>query len=74
MGDTWFGSVKAATELAKRHSACILQVKTNSKLYPKDYISKALENCPKSGVALTSCASYIIQGGGNDIGCGLIIV
>ena len=23
--------------------------------------------CPKSGVTLTSCASYIIQGGGNDI-------
>ena len=46
MGDAWFGSVKAATELAKRHSASILQVKTNSKLFPKDYISKALENAP----------------------------
>ena len=46
MGDAWFGSVKAATELAKRNSAAFLQVKTNHKLYPKDYINEALEDAP----------------------------
>ena len=46
MGDAWFGSVKAATELAKRNSAAFLQVKTNHKLFPKDYINDALEDAP----------------------------
>ena len=46
MRDAWFGSVKAATELAKRNSASILQVKTNHKLFPKDYIDNALEEAP----------------------------
>ena len=46
MGNAWFGSVKAATELAKRNSASILQVKTNHKPFPKDYIDRALEDAP----------------------------
>ena len=42
-------------------------------VYPNSFLGVILL-CPKSGVALTSCASYIIQGGGNDIGCGLIMI
>ena len=67
MGDAWFGSVKAATELAKRNSASILQVKTNHKLFPKDYIDKALEDAlggthiVLKGMFIVSVYSIIIR-------------
>lgn len=45
-GDAWFGSVTCAVELAQRHYDCVLQIKTNSSLFPKAYIETALENAP----------------------------
>ena len=45
-GDSWFGSVKAAAALAQKGIECVLQVKTNSRLYPKEFIGKALDGAP----------------------------
>jgi hypothetical protein len=45
-GDAWFGSVTCAVELAQHHYGCVLQIKTNSSLFPKAYIETALENAP----------------------------
>ena len=50
-GDAWFGSVRAAMEIGVRGHECILQVKSNSSLYPKDFIKKALDNAP-GGVSI----------------------
>jgi hypothetical protein len=46
MGDAWFGSVKAATALAKKGCKAILQVKTGHGLYPKAFIEEALKDAP----------------------------
>jgi hypothetical protein len=46
MGDTWFGSVKAAAVVAKKGYKTILQVKTGHGLYPKKYIDDALKDAP----------------------------
>ena len=43
LGDSWFGSVKAAAEL---DCEAVFQVKTAHALYPKKYIEKALEGGP----------------------------
>ena len=67
MGDAWSGSVKTVTELAKRNNASFLQVKTNNKLFPKDYIDKALEDTPGGthivlkGMFIVSIYSIIIR-------------
>ena len=45
-GDAWFGSVKAASMAAAKGFRCILQVKGNKALYPKDYIAGIMKNCP----------------------------
>ena len=45
-GDSWFGSVKAAATLADRGIECVLQVKANSGLYPKEFIDNALDGAP----------------------------
>jgi hypothetical protein len=50
-GDTWFGSVKTASELATRRFECMLQVKQYHALYPKDFIEEALKDAP-GGVAI----------------------
>jgi hypothetical protein len=48
-GDAWFGSVTCAAELALHHYDCVLQIKTNSSLFPKAYIETPLENAPGGG-------------------------
>ena len=45
-GDAWFGSVKAAAQLAERGIECILQVKTGHSLFPKAFIENALKDAP----------------------------
>jgi hypothetical protein len=45
-GDAWFGSVRCAAALAREGYKCVLQVKTNSGLYPKTFIEEALEDAP----------------------------
>ena len=45
-GDSWFGSVKAAAEIASRGMHCIFQVKTSHALFPKKFIEDALANTP----------------------------
>ena len=45
-GDSWFGSVKAAAEIAERGMQCCMQVKTSTSLYPKKYIEEALKGNP----------------------------
>jgi hypothetical protein len=44
LSDAWFGSVTCAVELAQHHYDCVLQIKTNSSLFPKASIETALEN------------------------------
>jgi Transposase IS4 len=46
MGDAWFGSVKAATALAKKGYKAILQIKTGHSLFPKQFIEDALKDAP----------------------------
>jgi len=43
MGDTWFGSVKDATDTAEKGMEGIYQVKSNHGLYPKDFIEYSLD-------------------------------
>ena len=45
-GDAWFGSVACAAELSVRGYQAVLQVKTNSGLYPKAFIEEQLKNAP----------------------------
>jgi hypothetical protein len=45
-GDAWFGSVKAAAALGTKGHRAVLQVKNNSGLFPKAFITDALENDP----------------------------
>ena len=45
-GDAWFGSVKAASQMAVRGHQCCFQVKGYSALYPKEYIEDALKDAP----------------------------
>ena len=46
LGDSWFGSVKAAVGLAQEGFECILQVKQNHGLYPKNLITEILKDSP----------------------------
>ncbi len=43
-GNAWYGSVICTVELAQHHYDHVLQIKTNSSLFPKTYIETALEN------------------------------
>lgn len=45
-GDAWFGSVRAAAALGAKGHRAVLQVKNNSGLFPKSFITDALENAP----------------------------
>ena len=45
-GDSWFGSVKAAANLAQRGIECILQIKTGHSFYPKAFVEDALKDAP----------------------------
>ena len=50
-GDAWFGSVRTAMEIGVRGNEAVLQVKTNSGLYPKKFIEDALTDAP-GGVSI----------------------
>jgi hypothetical protein len=50
-GDAWFGSVKAAAEMAVRGHDCVYQIKGYTALFPKEYIEEALKDAP-GGVSL----------------------
>jgi hypothetical protein len=50
-GDAWFGSVRTASEVGSRGHEGVFQVKQYSALYPKDFITKALEDAP-GGVSI----------------------
>ena len=60
MGDAWFGSVTAALELAKKGKEAFLQVKTNSGMFPKQFINDALEDAP-GGVHLVLKGKFCIK-------------
>lgn len=46
LGDSWFGSVKAAVAQAKAGFECIFQIKTNHALFPKKQIEDILRDSP----------------------------
>ena len=55
MGDAWFGSVMCAAECKKRGMEAIFQIKSNHGLYPKQYITDALNDAPGgSHIVLTA--------------------
>ena len=37
-GDSWFGSVKCAANIAKMGQHCIMQIKTGHARYPKNFL------------------------------------
>ena len=43
-GDSWFGSVKTAANIAAKGMEVVLQVKTASTLYPNAFVDEALLN------------------------------
>ena len=45
-GDSWFGSVKAAADIASKGMHSIFQVKTSHSLYPKKFIEDTLADAP----------------------------
>lgn len=45
-GDAWFGSVKAASQMAVRGYQCCFQIKVYSALYPKEFIEDVLKDAP----------------------------
>jgi hypothetical protein len=45
-GDAWFGSVKAASEVAHRGHEAVFQIKQNHGLFPKAFIEEALKEAP----------------------------
>jgi len=55
--DAWFGSVRCAAALAKEGYKTVLQVKSNSGLFPKTFIEEALEDAP-GGVKIVLKATY----------------
>ena len=50
-GDAWFGSARTASEVGIRGHEGVFQVKQHSALFPKDFISTALEDAP-GGVSI----------------------
>ncbi len=55
--DASFGSITCAVELAQCHYDCMLQIRTNSSLFPKAYMETALENAP-GGCKIVLTASH----------------
>jgi hypothetical protein len=45
-GDAWFGSVRAANEVALRGQEAVFQIKTYHASFPKDFIVAALKDAP----------------------------
>ena len=45
-GNAWFGSVRAAAALGVRGHRAVMQVKTNSGLFPKKFIADTLDGMP----------------------------
>jgi len=45
-GDAWFGSVRAASEIARRGHEAVFQIKQNHGLFPKSFIEEALKDAP----------------------------
>ena len=43
-GDSWFGSVKSAANIAAKGMQAVLQIKTASTLYQKTFVEEALSN------------------------------
>ena len=62
LGDSWFGSVKAAVAQAKAGFECIFQIKTNHALFPKKQIEDILRDSP-GGI------SVILEGYVEDAPC-----
>jgi len=46
-GDAWFGSVRAASEIARRGHKAVFQIKQNHSLYTKAFIEEALKEAPE---------------------------
>jgi len=46
MGNAWFGSMQAAVAAAKKNMEAVYQVKSNYRLYPKQFIKEALKEAP----------------------------
>ena len=62
LGDSWFGSVKAAVAQAQAGFECTFQVKQNHSLYPKKQIEEILGDAPGgASVVLTGIHSTGIQ-------------
>ena len=51
IGDSWFGSVKAAVAQAQAGFQCVFQVKQNHALYPKKQLEEVLNDAP-GGVSM----------------------
>jgi hypothetical protein len=45
-GDAWFGSVRAASEIAWHGYEAVFQIKQNHGLFPKSFIEEALKDAP----------------------------
>ena len=45
-GDSWFGSVKCAANIAKMGQHCIMQIKTGHARYPKNFFEEAMKDFP----------------------------
>jgi hypothetical protein len=45
-GDAWFGSVKAASEVARHGHEVVFQIKQNQELFPKAFFEEALKEAP----------------------------
>ena len=46
MGDSWFGSVKIAAEIAKQDQNCCFNVKTSTKHSPKKWLDETMKDYP----------------------------
>ena len=62
IGDSWFGSVKAAVALRRAGFECVLQVKTNHALFPKKQIEEVLGPAPGgSSMVLRGIHKYGVE-------------
>ena len=46
VGDSWFGSVKSAVEIAQNRHHCVLAVKTAHSRFPKKFMDNTMKNYP----------------------------
>ena len=56
-GDAWFGSVRNALALKSKGYECILQIKQNHWLFPKQFVESALKDAP-GGVQIVLKTRY----------------